>query len=163
MWQIVNNVDIEAAKKYPLLARSPFLEMEGLFPPSNNDITMDSTLEYIMNSFKTAENLPSPRVIKSHFPLELLPPNLLDTCKVIFVSRTPKDCAVSFYNHYMNVPIAKFEGTFNDFAELFLEGNVEYGNYWTMLKVMNLYNIITHIHWCSNCLCFPPPNLYLGW
>ena len=82
-----------------------------------------------------AENLPSSRVIKSHLPIEMLPPNLLDTCKVIFVCRTPKDCCVSLYNHFMNFPKYKCKGEFADYAELFLEGTVEFGNYWTMLKV----------------------------
>ena len=30
MWQIVNNVDIDSAKKLPLFARTPFLEAEGI-------------------------------------------------------------------------------------------------------------------------------------
>ena len=129
----MNNIDIEAAKKYPLFARSIHLEIEGLLPPTNDE---DSSRQYITNSIKTAENLPSPRVIKTHLPFEMLPPNLLNTCKAIFVSRNPKDCAVSYYNHYVNFPTRKYEGTFDEFAEQFLEGNVESGNYWTMLKVM---------------------------
>ena len=40
-----------------------------------------------------ADNLPTdkPRVIKSHLTFELLPPNLLDSCKVVYVCRNPKD------------------------------------------------------------------------
>ena len=30
VWQIVNNVDTEIAKKIPIRARSPFIEREGL-------------------------------------------------------------------------------------------------------------------------------------
>ena len=30
VWQIVNKVDTEIAKKVPIWARSPFIEMEGL-------------------------------------------------------------------------------------------------------------------------------------
>ena len=32
---------------------------------------------------KDLEALPSPRLIKTHYPFELLPPDLLDTCKVL--------------------------------------------------------------------------------
>ena len=37
------------------------------------------------------------RVIKSHLTFEMLPPALLDTCKVVYVCRNPKDTVVSFY------------------------------------------------------------------
>ena len=65
----------------------------------------------------------------------MLPPNLLDTCKVIFVGRTPKDCCVSYYNHHLIIPYYKYIGTFAQFAEPFMEGTLSFGNYWTMLKV----------------------------
>ena len=30
---------------------------------------------------------PSPRVIKTHLPIGMLPPNILEECKVVYVSR----------------------------------------------------------------------------
>ena len=144
LWQIANNVDVETARKVPLWVRSPFIKMEGLW---TNDIwaeieaKMSSNIapEHVhamMKSVEHVENLQSPRVIKSHLPLEMLPPNLVDTCKVIFVCRTPKDCCVSYYNHHLTIPDYHFKGMFSDFAKLFLEGSLEFGNYWTMLKVI---------------------------
>merc|ERR1712106_376233 len=53
-----------------------------------------------INGWIKAENAPSPRVIKTHLPFEFLPPKLLDTCKVIFVGRNPKDVCVSSYHHH---------------------------------------------------------------
>ena len=146
MWQIVNNVDIDTAKKVPLFARTPFLESEGLkemkgVPKEALDTNL--MLKTMSNSIETAQNMKSPRVIKSHLPFEMLPPNLLDTCKVIFVSRNPKDTCVSFYHHAKNMEESntmengEFNGTFADFAETFLDGNCAYGSYWTMLKVYN--------------------------
>ena len=143
LWQIVNNVDVETARKVPLWVRSPFIEMEGLW---TNDIwaeieaKMSSNIapEHVhamMKSVEHVENLQSPRVIKSHLPLEMLPPNLVDTCKIIFVCRTPKDCCVSFYHHHLTLSNYHFKGTFADFAEQFLDGTLEFGSYWTMLKV----------------------------
>ena len=151
----MNNVQTETARKVPLFVRTPFIEMEGLFTDDmlnqggelhHNQIEIDpEMMKAMFHTVDHAENLPSPRVIKSHLPIEMLPPNLLDTCKVIFVCRTPKDCCVSFYNHFMNFPEYKCKGEFADYAELFLEGTVEFGNYWTMLKVQ----IFSTLQFCS--------------
>ena len=145
--QIVNKVDVETARRVPLWARSPFIEMEGLWTEeimakraaSGANMSKNIAPEHaiaMVKSVEFAENLQSPRVIKSHLPLEMLPPNLVDTCKVIFVCRTPKDCCVSYYNHHLTIPDYHFKGMFSDFAKLFLEGSLEFGNYWTMLKVI---------------------------
>ena len=147
VWQIVNKVDVETARRVPLWARSPFIEMEGLWTEeimakraaSGANMSKNIAPEHaiaMVKSVEFAENLQSPRVIKSHLPLEMLPPNLVDTCKVIFVCRTPKDCCVSYYNHHLTIPDYHFKGMFSDFAKLFLEGSLEFGNYWTMLKVI---------------------------
>jgi hypothetical protein len=52
--------------------RSPFFEVQVV---ANNDN---------VQSIKRVDEMPSPRVIKTHLPLEMLPPKLLDTCKVFF-------------------------------------------------------------------------------
>ena len=65
--------------------------------------------------FAKVDAIPSPRLIKSHLPFELLPKELLETCKVVFVARSfldtflkitisilirnVKDAAVSFFYH----------------------------------------------------------------
>ena len=96
-----------------------------------------------MNSVQFAENLSSPRVIKTHLPFEFLPPKLLDTCKVIFVCRNPKDACVSFYHHHAIFPEYHMKGNFAVFATMFVQGSVEFGSYWTMLKVKNINHFLT--------------------
>ena len=121
-------MDIQTARKVPLGERSIFIEDSATIPDINDDA---------IDSVDQAKNATSPRVIKTHLPLEMLPPNLLDICKVIFVCRSPKDCCVSFYNHYLNVHVGEYncKGNFSDFAGLFMDGMVQFGDYWTMLKV----------------------------
>ena len=54
---------------------------------------------FVKDPVAFADNLPTskPRVIKSHLTFEMLPPKLLETCKVVYVCRNPKDTIVSFY------------------------------------------------------------------
>ncbi|KAG0418452.1 hypothetical protein HPB47_004800 [Ixodes persulcatus] len=54
--------------------------------------------------------------------------------KYIYVARNPYDCCVSFYNHYKLFPLYQFEdGTFEQFFEQFMRGEVEFGDYFDHL------------------------------
>lgn len=70
-------------------------------------------------SWKSIDEAPSPRFIKTHLPLSLLPPSLLSTAKVIYVARDPRDVAVSYY--YLHKMVAKtlMRATFNNFWDAF--------------------------------------------
>ena len=67
--------------------------------------------------------LPSPRIIKSHLTYNIIPKsaNGVNKCKYIYVARNPKDVAVSFYNFLTD--LERFNGPWEFFAKLFLEGN----------------------------------------
>ena len=109
--------------------RIPFLEIENLKPPSNEKFDL-SALEqneenlsaFQHNSIAFIENLPRPRIIKTHLPLDLLPDNLLDKCKVIFVTRNIKDMAVSYYHHLKLMPNEGYE--FKEFAQWFKDSTI---------------------------------------
>ncbi|KAL7646038.1 UNVERIFIED_CONTAM: hypothetical protein RMT77_002939 [Armadillidium vulgare] len=81
-----------------------------------------------------AEKISDPRIIKTHLPFSLLAPSLLNTCKVVFVARNPKDVCVSFYHHSNIVKTHGYTGDFNKFFELFLNGEVMYGPFWKYLE-----------------------------
>ena len=143
VWQIVNDVNTEFSQKVPLFARSPFIEFEGLLGDQREifeQVLPPMAQKMMLESIELAENMPSPRVIKTHLPLEMLPPDLLDTCKVIFVCRNPKDVCVSFFHHQRNISGYNYLGDFKQFAEMFKEGTTHYGSYWTMLKVCTTKN-----------------------
>lgn len=56
------------------------------------------------------------RIIKTHLPFSLLPPNLLTSgCKVIYVARNPKDVAVSFYHLNRLFRTQGFQGDFTKY------------------------------------------------
>ncbi|HZF28836.1 MAG TPA: sulfotransferase domain-containing protein [Gammaproteobacteria bacterium] len=73
--------------------------------------------------------LPEPRMIKTHLPFERTPWN--DRAKYIYVARNPFDCVVSFYHHTRGFPkhYDFAAGAFDTFFELFLRGEVDFGDY----------------------------------
>ncbi len=75
------------------------------------------------------------RVIKTHLPLTMLPPDLLEKAKVVFVARNPADCCVSFFHHERLVPKQGFAGTFDQYAGLFRRGENPGGDYFYHLFV----------------------------
>ncbi len=78
-------------------------------------------------------SLSKPRFIKTHLTYELTPKH--PNAKYIYVARNPFDCAVSFYYHTQGfVKHYDFaEGTFDDFFECFINGEVDWGDYFDHL------------------------------
>jgi hypothetical protein len=77
--------------------------------------------------------LPKPRLIKTHLPLSMTP--RAASARYVYVARNPFDCAVSFYHHTRGfVKHYDFaEGTFDDFFECFIRGEVDFGDYFDHL------------------------------
>ncbi|GFT12252.1 sulfotransferase 1C2 [Nephila pilipes] len=94
-----------------------------------------SALEFLMDTpflemtgAKAAENMKRPGAIKFHLPYYMTPQS--PEAKYIFIARNPKDCCVSFYHHSEGIPGYLFEGgEFDDFFELFINGEVDFGDY----------------------------------
>lgn len=82
--------------------------------------------ELVENSIDFVKNLPSPRYIKSHIPLELLPVELDKVKpKIIYTLRNPKDTCVSYYYHCKTTH--HLDVTFEEFCDLFIDGLVPVG------------------------------------
>ncbi|NES01394.1 MAG: sulfotransferase domain-containing protein [Okeania sp. SIO2F4] len=77
--------------------------------------------------------LTNPRIIKTHLPYNLTPYHR--EANYIYVARNPFDCAVSFYHHTRGF-IKHYDfanGTFDDFFECFISGEVDFGDYFDNL------------------------------
>ncbi|XP_034102118.1 uncharacterized protein LOC117566679 [Drosophila albomicans] len=92
VWLLMNDCNFEAALSKDLELRSPFLEFDYLI---HRDVD---------RALKPVQDLSSPRVIKSHLQLALLPAQLWQKKpKVIYVFRDPKDAWISAYYHCVTI------------------------------------------------------------
>lgn len=69
------------------------------------------------------EALPAPRLFKSHLPRAWLPRG----ARYIYVARDGRDVATSYFHFYRSH--LRFGGTFDDFFERFLRGDLQYGSW----------------------------------
>ncbi|XP_010729531.1 sulfotransferase family 5A, member 1 [Larimichthys crocea] len=76
-----------------------------------------------------------PRVVTTHLHHHLLAPALHGSkAKVIYVSRNPKDVAVSFYHYHKMANFLPGPGTFPEFLNQFLEGTLCFGSWFDHVK-----------------------------
>ncbi|CAF1423965.1 unnamed protein product [Adineta steineri] len=93
------------------LARTPFLEQHGS---------------------QGIETMRQPGSIKTHLPLNIIPQH--PQAKYIYVVRNPKDMCTSFYRFVRTIPgVAHSDDPFDTYFDLFLGGQVTYGDYFDHL------------------------------
>nr|XP_056719795.1 sulfotransferase 1C2-like [Euleptes europaea] len=113
--------DPKKCARAPTQKRMPFID---LFLPK----PMTSGLE-------DAEVMPSPRTIKTHLPVQLLPPSFWEQdCKVIYVARNAKDNSVSYFHFHRMNQIMSDPGNWDQFLEDFLVGKVSYGSWFDHVR-----------------------------
>ncbi|CAH0723134.1 unnamed protein product, partial [Brenthis ino] len=121
VWMLANNLDYEHASSNSLTKRYAFIE----YPTLESEVKKNEPpagkpgQRATVDDFRNFHTLPSPRFVKTHLPLSLLPPKLLDTAKVLYIARDPRDVAVSF--HFMHKLFGYFDERveFKEFWELF--------------------------------------------
>ncbi|XP_063706115.1 luciferin sulfotransferase-like [Culicoides brevitarsis] len=139
VWLLGNNLDYDSARQIQI-ARTPLLELSAIFGEDHADWLKSS----MGNSVDAVAKRASPRFIKSHLPLHLLPTQLQQVePKIIYTSRNPKDLCVSYY-YYCQL-VHDLQSTFNEFCELFLSDNVPMGDvslhmlaFWNMRHKPNI-------------------------
>jgi len=112
VWNILNNLDFERARKTDIDEKFFFLDMDILKSGSHGDAP--GFLE------KAEAMVGQQRLIKSHLPIHLLPPDILTKCKVVYVARNPKDVVVSYYHHHKLTKSVEQDLQFSDFVKFFM-------------------------------------------
>lgn len=114
MQHIVYNIYMDANPPKDILdviLRMPFLEIQGA---------------------GAATHGLKPGALKTHLAFHKHPYS--EDAKYIYITRNPYDCCVSFFHHTRKFPMYHFEdGTFDEFFEYFLEGNVDFGDFFEHL------------------------------
>ncbi|XP_053457217.1 sulfotransferase 1E1-like isoform X2 [Nycticebus coucang] len=88
-----------------------------------------------MNGVKKLDEMASPRLVKTHLSAELLPASFWEkNCKMIYLCRNAKDVAVSFYYFFLMARGHPNPGSFEEFVERFMEGQVPYGSWYKHAK-----------------------------
>ncbi|XP_073492104.1 sulfotransferase 1 family member D1-like isoform X2 [Aquarana catesbeiana] len=112
---IMNGGDLEKSQKGAIFERVPFMESGGPGFPSATEIL---------------NNLDPPRVIKTHLQADVLPKSFWEkNCKMIYVARNAKDVAVSYYHFYRMAYGHPEPGTWDEYLNAYMEGNVAFGSW----------------------------------
>jgi sulfotransferase family protein len=86
-------------------------------------------LEGALDAGRDVDAWPAPRVIKTHLHYRQMRNR---AGRFLYVARNVADVAVSFYAHYR--AYRDFMGSFDDFFELFLKGQVAYGSWFSHVE-----------------------------
>ena len=130
VWLVQNDVDLEKAKSVPLDHRVPFLERSPLL-----HFIKDNWSAVLQNDMiQPIVNMPSPRIIKTHLHLCLLPDELLDKSKVVACLRNPKDTVVSYFHHEKLFLSHGYSGDFPSYFDLFMDNLLFFSPYFEYVK-----------------------------
>ncbi|KAG7153425.1 Sulfotransferase 1C4-like 7 [Homarus americanus] len=114
VWTMRNNPDLlNPTATLPIMTRVPFI---------------DNSVEGINHQLAVAT--PDPRTIKTHIPLSLLHPTLLNTCKVVYVARNPLDVVVSLLHHFRLIKTFNFRGSLDNIIDFFVSDKLRYLPFW---------------------------------
>ncbi|XP_077171864.1 sulfotransferase 1C2-like [Paroedura picta] len=113
--------DPQKCARAPTHKRMPFIDL--FFPKP------------MTSGIDDAEAMPSPRTLKTHLPIQLLPPSFWEhNCKIIYVARNAKDNAVSYFHfHRMNLVMPE-PGNWDQFLEDYLAGKVMCGSWFDHVR-----------------------------
>ncbi|XP_004930400.2 sulfotransferase 1C4 isoform X1 [Bombyx mori] len=144
VWMVANDLDYEKSAAVPLTQRYPFLEFSiCVHPVMKKKFTEENS--YSEDKLKLLEDviqpgtdqlasMPSPRFIKTHLPLSLLPPDLLETAKMVYVARDPRDVVVSFYHLNRLIRTQGYIGDFKTYWHYFINDLHHWTPYFEHLK-----------------------------
>lgn len=108
VWEITNMLLRGSAEYHPSVKEAQMMELKGS---------------------SGADQLTSPRVFNTHLRFRQLPTDMINRkCKIIYITRNPKDMAVSRFFHNSKGSVG-YKGTFSNYLPLYMEGKVAFGSW----------------------------------
>jgi hypothetical protein len=92
---------------------------------------------------------PRPRLIKTHLAFGMAPRS--PVTRYLVIARNPFDCAVSFFHHTRGFPrhYDFADGTFAEFFDCFLAGEVDFGDYFDHLESWHRVSGQDNVHFMT--------------
>ncbi|CAK1581627.1 unnamed protein product [Parnassius mnemosyne] len=144
VWLLANDMDYVKAAAEPLTSRYTFIEFPMFMNKDSvselKSINADNEerkkiIDYLSRpGSEVIAEKPSPRFIKTHLPMTLLPPHILDIAKVVYVARDPRDAAVSFFHQNRLFKMAHFVGDFKTYWNFFVRNMILWTPFFDHLK-----------------------------
>lgn len=128
--QLQNNLNfaLDILPPYKLFERPVIFDIND---ENKDDSVYRMAIDEIDRDFAECKNLPSPRLMKSHLPAQLLPLDIWTRKpKMIYMYRDAKDVAVSMYHMFRNHGLIKYPGTIEDFFDIFLNDHIIFGPFY---------------------------------
>ncbi|KAM4723092.1 sulfotransferase 1 family member D1-like [Rhinophrynus dorsalis] len=117
---IYNDGDSEKCRRDTIYNRIPFMEFR---------------LPGLIAGVEKLKTTPSPRIIKTHLPIKLMPKSFWEkNCKVIYVARNAKDVAVSYFFFHKMAKTIVDPGPWDKFLDNYIKGDVCYGSWHDHVK-----------------------------
>ncbi|XP_068629941.1 sulfotransferase 1B1-like [Battus philenor] len=144
VWLLASDLDYAKAAANPLKSRYIFLEFSMFMSKEVQDqarsdnVGKEEELRFLdmvcTPGSKLAAQTPSPRFFKTHLPMSLLPATLLDTAKVVYVARDPRDVAVSYFHLNRLYKMVNFTGDFKTYWNFFIKDMLRWTPFFEHLK-----------------------------
>ncbi|XP_067326024.1 sulfotransferase 1C1-like [Anolis sagrei] len=113
--------DLQKCARAPIYERIPFIE---IYLP-----------DFKISGVEKANAMASPRTLKSHLPVQLLPPSFWEQkSKIIYVARNPKDNVVSYFHFHLMNKTKPEPGNWEEFLETFMAGKVSCGSWFDHVR-----------------------------
>ncbi|XP_071987663.1 sulfotransferase 1C4-like isoform X2 [Engystomops pustulosus] len=102
------------------------------FQARKGDVLLDT---YPKSGMEEVNAMPSPRILKSHLPVHLVPPSFWrHDCKVIYVARNARDTVTSYYHFDQMLQFHPDPNPWENYLERFMKGEVGWGSWYDHVK-----------------------------